>query len=77
MYLVSGTALSLHYGHRKSVDIDLLGIPFNTDERHRGAAGDGKANLQILSSTHLQINSSAHHLIFNPTGQWSEPISSL
>jgi hypothetical protein len=32
MYLVGGTALSLHYGHRKSVDIDLFGIPFNTDE---------------------------------------------
>jgi predicted nucleotidyltransferase component of viral defense system len=29
--LVGGTALSLHFGHRKSIDLDLFGYPFQQD----------------------------------------------
>lgn len=32
-YLVGGTALALHYGHRKSIDIDLFStVDFNTED---------------------------------------------
>jgi len=31
LHLVGGTALSLHYGHRQSIDIDLFGHPFDPE----------------------------------------------
>jgi predicted nucleotidyltransferase component of viral defense system len=55
-YLVGGTCLSLRYGHRKSVDLDLFSIqPFENESLTESLRSDGFDFKQTFSGNKLGI----------------------